>query len=91
MSESKLEVFQALGMIVLPQRAVAIGAIAMVQLHTPKPDNSQAITLTFVSGESLLLQETEVEDFLKQVNDAVMQMRYAAAQVQQGTRRILTH
>ena len=86
MAENKLEVFQALGMIVLSERAVAIGAIAMVQLHP-----SGAVTLTFVSGESVLLQETEAEDFLKQVNDTVMQMRYAAAQVQQGVRRILTH
>ena len=86
MAENKLEAFQALGMIVLPERAVAIGAIAMIQSHP-----SGAVTLTFVSGESVLLQETEADDFFRQVNEAVMQMRYAAAQVQQGTRRIITH
>ena len=86
MGENKLEAFQALGMIVLPERAVAIGAIAMVQPHP-----SGAVTLTFVSGESVLLQETEANDFLKQVNEVVMQARYAAAQAQAAPRRIITH
>lgn len=86
MAERNLEVFQALGMIALPERAIAIGAIAMVQSHP-----SGAVTLTFVSGESVLLQETEANDFLKQVNDFVMQARYAAAQAQAAPRRIITH
>lgn len=86
MAENKLEPFQALGMIVLPERAVAIGAIAMIEPHP-----SGAVTLTLVSGKTTLLEEAEAKDFFKQVSDFVMQARYAAAQTQPGPRRIITH
>ena len=57
-------------MIVLPERAVAIGAIAMIEPHP-----SGAVTLTLVSGKTTLLEEAE--DFFKQVSDFVSSTRAA--------------
>ena len=59
-------------MIVLPERAVAIGAIAMIEPHP-----SGAVTLTLVSGKTTLLEEAEAKDFFKQVSDFVSSTRAA--------------
>lgn len=85
MAERNLEIFGALGMVALPERAIAIGAIAQVQPHS-----TGAVTITFVSGESVLLQEAEADDFFTQINNLVRQMQYAASAAQ-SPRRIITH
>jgi len=85
MADRNLEIFGALGMVTLPERAIAIGAIAQVQPHP-----TGAVTITFVSGECVLLQETEADDFFTQINNLVRQMQYAASAAH-PPRRIITH
>jgi len=83
MAERNLEIFGSLGMIVLSQRAISIGAIAQIQPHA-----AGSVTITFVSGESICLIDAEADELFQQVTQLVRQLQYAAAS---APKRILTH
>ncbi len=85
MTDRNLENLGLFGMIVTPKRAIAIGAIAQLQPHP-----SGAVTITFVGGKEILLEQDEADVLFKNIDAAVLNARYAAAQVQ-NNKKLLVH
>jgi len=85
MAERNLENFALFGMVATSQRAISIGAIAQIQPHS-----TGAVTITFVGGKEILLEESEADELFKSIDVAVRNARYAAAQAA-GTNKILLH
>lgn len=85
MAERNLENFALFGMVATSQRTISIGAIAQIQPHS-----TGAVTITFVGGKEILLEESEADEFFKSIDAAVRNARYAASQAA-GTGKILLH
>lgn len=73
----KLDIFKALGMVVVDSRAVAIGSMAAVEL-TP----TGMLYVYLLSGERLMFQEKAASDFIDQVTEIIRASQRAALQQQ---------
>jgi len=77
--------FALFGMVTTKERAISIGAIAQLQPHP-----SGAVTITFVGGKEILLEQDEADQFFSSIDAAVRNARYAASQAAH-TGKILLH
>lgn len=85
MAERNLENFALFGMVATKERAISIGAIAQLQPHP-----SGAVTVTFVGGKEILLEQDEADQFFNSIEATVRNVKYATPQAT-STRQILLH